>query len=637
MNVIDHERISLPLSVLQLAKSLIPKMARDTGSDLEVLEEFLLWPPDLFALTSHILSVTGAYHLVVSPPRHTDEQDIRWPPAQWPARVRRIGLAWRNRLNEEFSREALIECKDEANESRLDAIRQRTGQLMNGTWVAGARTWVPGGIWEPWDAFKSRMSPEWEGDVEEALCENAQDSDELRQLWKAVEALITLHAIADEACIGWGIRDVEFNEKGHELRGKNSGANRLFPARLYAEERLRKDGTLATIDHLRCRVLPKRHTPEVGITLRSISSNLAYHRSSVDVKWGVSSVDNPLTRSLLGKNKSFSILLLPWPLNIRATSFKPEEPRRLQMNGQKYGFFSYSFPQTDPSAASFGDLLVDALKGALSEVDTVDMVVLPECALSEAEVAILEHELGLHGVSAYVAGVYAERTGVMAFSENMVYFRVGHEAGGRVHFDGHERYVQYKHHRWKLDRNQITNYNIGHVLSPGRDWWEAIKIRRRRVTFVNVGQEVTVCPLICEDLARQDPIADLIRAVGPSLVITVLMDGPQKMDRWPSRYAGVLAEDPGSAVITLTSAGMVRRWRPPHRQPSKVVALWNDGRGSAREIELEEDSIGVLLGICAESRREPTADCRTELFGTNTITLGSINQVRRRAAESGAS
>ena len=45
--------------------------------------------------------------------------------------------------------------------------------------------------------------------------------------------------------------------------------------------------------------------------------------------------------------------------------------------------------------------------------------------------------------------------------------------------------------------------------------------------------------LICEDLARQEPAAELIRAVGSNLVIALLMDGPQLNNRWPARYAAV--------------------------------------------------------------------------------------------------
>jgi hypothetical protein len=50
-----------------------------------------------------------------------------------------------------------------------------------------------------------------------------------------------------------------------------------------------------------------------------------------------------------------------------------------------------------------------------------------------------------------------------------------------------------------------------------------------------------------------------MNAIGPNLVIALLMDGPQLENRWPARYATVLAEDPGSAVLTVTSLGMVRR------------------------------------------------------------------------------
>ena len=42
-----------------------------------------------------------------------------------------------------------------------------------------------------------------------------------------------------------------------------------------------------------------------------------------------------------------------------------------------------------------------------------------------------------------------------------------------------------------------------------------------------------------------DEVAELIRDVGPTLVVTILLDGPQLATRWTARYAGVLADDPG--------------------------------------------------------------------------------------------
>ena len=49
----------------------------------------------------------------------------------------------------------------------------------------------------------------------------------------------------------------------------------------------------------------------------------------------------------------------------------------------------------------------------------------------------------------------------------------------------------------------------------------------------------------------------------------------------------MLADDPGSSVLTLTSHGMVERSRPPGRDASRVVALWKDPTRGVREIPLE--------------------------------------------------
>lgn len=106
-------------------------------------------------------------------------------------------------------------------------------------------------------------------------------------------------------------------------------------------------------------------------------------------------------------------------------------------------------------------------------------------------------------------------------------------------------------------------------------------------------------------MARQDPAADLIRAVGPNLLIALLMDGPQLKDRWAARYASVLAEDPGSSVLTLTRLGMARRSRPFLRttgrraEPSQVIALWRDAGGVKLAEQVANERLrraGVTLG-----------------------------------------
>jgi hypothetical protein len=47
----------------------------------------------------------------------------------------------------------------------------------------------------------------------------------------------------------------------------------------------------------------------------------------------------------------------------------------------------------------------------------------------------------------------------------------------------------------------------------------------------------------------------------------LLLDGPQLGSRWTARHASVVADDPGSAAITLTSYGMVRAAGPRATSP----------------------------------------------------------------------
>src|SRR5262249_12702355 len=106
------------------------------------------------------------------------------------------------------------------------------------------------------------------------------------------------------------------------------------------------------------------------------------------------------------------------------------------------------------------------------------------------------------------------------------------------------------------------------------------------VEFIETGDGITVVSLVCEDLAQIDDVADVVRSVGPTMIYTPVLDGPQLSSRWAARYASVLADDPGSAVVTLTSYGMVLRSRPHGRALSPVVGLWKDPvrgpRNSAR-------------------------------------------------------
>jgi hypothetical protein len=178
-----------------------------------------------------------------------------------------------------------------------------------------------------------------------------------------------------------------------------------------------------------------------------------------------------------------------------------------------------------------------------------------------------------------------------------------------------------------LDRPQIAQYSLSRALDPDIAWWEAIDIAPRQLTFLVPNTWLTLCPLICEDLAQLEPMSQLIRGVGPNLVISILLDGPQLPQRWPARYVGVLADDPGSGVLTLTSLGMAVRCAAPGMPESRVIALWKGQDSSWQPIELTGDAKAVLLSISAESREEFTADGRSDKGAAFSMSLKEIHRL----------
>jgi hypothetical protein len=193
---------------------------------------------------------------------------------------------------------------------------------------------------------------------------------------------------------------------------------------------------------------------------------------------------------------------------------------------------------------------------------------------------------------------------------------------------------QNKHHRWSLDRSQILQYHLGGILHPDIRWSEAMDVPRLRVEFIEVA-ELTMVSLVCEDLAQNDDVATLIRSVGPTLVLTALLDGPQLASRWAARYASVLADDPGSAVLTLTSFGMVQRSRPHGRQPSPIIALWKDPGSGVRGIPLEAGAHGVVLSVCMSRATRRSADGRRPVDKGTSCYEVAVHQLRAASAGSG--
>jgi hypothetical protein len=321
-----------------------------------------------------------------------------------------------------------------------------------------------------------------------------------------------------------------------------------------------------------------------------------------------------------------NLLLLPWPLEVKASDFHPLDDSVQRPTKEPFAFFEFA-----PARGLDFDLLDRVLLSAREDAGSVDVVVLPECAVDESEIDELEALLQQHGVVSLVAGVRRSSAQSGSAPGNWVHmsFNPRLEKGSPPSEQQPPwfRIRQNKHHRWSLDESQIYQYHLGGVLHPGVRWWEAMEIPRRAIEFVEVA-ELTLVSLVCEDLAQHDDIAELVRSVGPTIVFAVLLDGPQLASRWTARYASVLADDPGSAVLTLTSFGMVERSRPHRREVSPIVALSRDPARGSREIPLEAGAQGVLLTVCMARTTRRSADGRRPVDnGTHAFDV-AVHQVR---------
>ena len=127
--------------------------------------------------------------------------------------------------------------------------------------------------------------------------------------------------------------------------------------------------------------------------------------------------------------------------------------------------------------------------------------------------------------------------------------------------------------------------------------------------------------LVCEDLARFEPVQPVLQSVGPNLVIALLMDGPQLPHRWPGRYATVLADDPGSSVLSLTSLGMIRLGTLDGEPNSRSIGLWKQPGGRAEELVLPDGTDAYALRLSLDKSYEWTLDGRSNQGVTSRFRL----------------
>ncbi len=424
--------------------------------------------------------------------------------------------------------------------------------------------------------------------------------DELMSQNPICEALIRIVAAADEAS----------ESVGSPLNEEDIAAGDVFLST--AEQYLNLFGTACReIDPARLRVLPRMHTPQSGLTDRSLSLYLSLVDSGeVTPEW----LSSPFIQK-----ESFNLLLVPWPFEVLVKQFRDVTDSAEPLLPEEFGFFTYDVESDTDVASTIKFLYTEATR----KLGRVDGLVFPETALTIEQFRTIRGDLPLDCF--LVAGVGRGADGKTRGTNEV-----------RLSFPPLEEVIQKKHHPWKLDESQIIQYGLGGVLSPSTDWWEYAECTDRRLRFIAISADLVLTVLICEDLARPDPVASLVRSVGPNLVVALLMDGPQTKQRWAARYATVLAHDPGCSVLSLTSKGMAHISRPAgEANRSRVVAIWKDRFGTASEIELPEGCDAVAVSLSIRYKEEFTADGRGDDNNAAYPVLSGVHPIRSKVRTNG--
>src|SRR5262249_4320419 len=273
---------------------------------------------------------------------------------------------------------------------------------------------------------------------------------------------------------------------------KYDGKGCLYRAR--GREVLAATGSLARIPSHVLRVLPKICTPPNGTCFRSFSRYVCVQGPGLDAQWH----KVPVRRSGTAlQARHANLLLLPWPLRVRESDFRPVEVHHRTLTSEPFGFFEFA-----PLEKLDLDLVSRMIVAARDEVDSVDGVLLPESAVDESEVDDLETVLDRHGVAMLITGARQRTPAPGRFPSNWVHIgdNARREKGASFPTSTGGKWFhirQNKHHRWSLDEGQILQYHLGGVLHPHIRWWEAMEVPRRTVHFVEHGDEIAIVSLVC--------------------------------------------------------------------------------------------------------------------------------------------
>src|SRR5262249_43102004 len=155
--------------------------------------------------------------------------------------------------------------------------------------------------------------------------------------------------------------------------------------RARARELLARTGSLSRVPVERMRVLPKVRTAPNGTSSRVLSRYVGLHAAGVETRWYKIGV-RPGTEPQAERS---TFLLLPWPMRVRASDFRAVEGSIRSPAKEPFGSFEFA-----PSEGLDLDLVERVLIAALDEVELVNVVALPESAVTRGAIDDLEILLG---------------------------------------------------------------------------------------------------------------------------------------------------------------------------------------------------------------------------------------------------
>ena len=452
-------------------------------------------------------------------------------------------------------------------------------------------------------------------------------------------SIIELALIADEVCAGMGFRDVppgegfspEWNadlNNDDKVSSFLRAGHKLLALR---SDNMRSASLLANIRASSAIVLPKGMTPNVGTSYRGLTHNLAMVRGGEVVPnwYNVHVKVNEQFR------QSLTLLLFPYPRVVLPSQFQAIEPKTSVRRAYQKSIRYFGYRPHESEDGALENEVKRILNKAKKAVGNIDGVVFPEMAMTQTmhrkiRRMVLNEKLSCEDDARFLlAGVIEQSEFDRSMVRNKAVFsfdRQKHDV--KNEFRCPEEKEQHKHHRWHLNSSQIRQYGVGAQLNPGCLWAEYMEIPRRHLQFFVLNERIVISSLVCEDLAQSDPIGDVIRAVGPNLVIALLADGPQLKHRWSAKCATGLADDPGSSVLTLTSLGFSNLSRSSQgKSRSRVVALWKDQITGTHEIEMPLEANAVVLSLCMDTRKKLTIDGRTPSISSVILSLAGIHFV----------